>query len=419
MFISAKKNQSWIGIDFGLTSTKLVQLGRQAGQLVIQASWCIKHAQPIGTEGFDRLPAMLATHCESFSALRRLFSGKHCAAALPMAVSHFRLLDLPTVAKSEQADLVTEEMLSELECDNSVQLTDAHGTSELSVGYWPAGKPVGQDPLLSRYAAYAIPRGLADSLGRNLLGAGLRCRAIDAIPCALARAVQMLGFRRTEDAVLAVDLSHQLPLVVLVVRGNPIFVRCLRDVGMATILRPLCEEFQISVTECHQLLSRFGLPPIDQPIAGNSHRTMRIIQQPVNSLIEEVKRTVTFVKGQFANYKPTHVCLFGGGASIKNLPQRMGHELGLPVSTWSLRRALDPQDIDPLDTPSNNQPESSVNGYLASESPRDRSSEGSAAAEANPTAVKANGAGEAHPSEAIFGLAAGLSALAWESQPCT
>ncbi len=129
-------------------------------------------------------------------------------------------------------------------------------------------------------------------------------------PCALARAVQLMGYRRSEDTVLAIDLSHKLPLVVLVVRGVPLFVRTLRDAGMATLLDPLCQEFGITALECQQLLSRFGIPAPDQPATPVALKAMQVIHHPVNHLVNEIKRTVDFVKQQFTTTMPTQVCLF-------------------------------------------------------------------------------------------------------------
>lgn len=347
----------WIGVDFGLCSTKLVQVGVQAGQLCIESSWSIKHSCPLVESDLSSLQRTLADQVATMPTLHSLFTGKRCAVSLPMAVSQMRLLDLPVVSPSEQAALVTEELLSELESDSS----------DLSIGYWQAAKPPGQEAGLARYAGYAVPRNLAESVGQGLLRAGWRCQTIDAVPCALARAVQMLGFRRTEDAVLAIDLSHKLPMVVLVVRGCPLFVRTLRDAGISTIIDPLCAEFHITYAECHQLLSRFGIPAPDQRPAAAAIKTMQVIHHPVNQVLSEVKRTVDFIRQQFSAYKPTQVCLFGGGAAIKNLPERLSSIIQLPVYPWSLRRN----------------------------------------AERNRT------------EEAAYGLAAGLSALAMEAQLCT
>ncbi len=354
---AAGTTTGWIGIDFGMVSTKLVQVTMQAGQLFLQGSWCIKHSTPLAQSDLQGVQSALESHIATAPSLGRLFAGKRCAATLPMALSHVRLLDLPTASASEQANLVTEELLAELESDGG----------DWSVGYWPAAKAPSQDSGLARFAGYAVPRALADAIGKRLLKVGWSCQAIDAVPYALARAVQMLGYRRTEDAVLAVDLSHHQPLVVLVVKGSPVFVRVLRDVGIAKIIEPLCAEFQISMTECHQLLTRFGIPAPNQRVAVNTNQTSRVIYHPVQELLNEIQRTVEFIRQHLPAHKPTHACLFGGGASIRNLPQRISSLIQLPVITWSLRR----------------------------DSERSR------------------------PEEAIYGLAAGLSALAMENQLCT
>ena len=94
-------------------------------------------------------------------------------------------------------------------------------------------------------------------------------------------------------------------------------------------------------------------------------RTMQVIARPLQDLLNEIKRTVDYIGQNFRNNKPHRVCLFGGRAAIKNLPEHISHKLELPASPWGL------------------------------------------------------GGNRPDPGDALFGLAAGLSALAWEDHACS
>jgi Tfp pilus assembly PilM family ATPase len=188
---------------------------------------------------------------------------------------------------------------------------------------------------------------------------------LNAMPCALARAVELANIELLGDSIIAVDLSYTLPLVVLVKNGQPLFTRTMRGVGLQSITRPLEAGLNISAEECEQLLVRYGI------VAGNSEptlasqRTTEIVAHPIQDLVDEIIRTVDYIGQQFRSCKPRQLCLFGGGALVRNLPEAISERLEMPATPWRLS------------------------------------------------------AGESGRSDALYGVAAGLSALAWEDAACS
>jgi Tfp pilus assembly PilM family ATPase len=177
------------------------------------------------------------------------------------------------------------------------------------------------------------------------LSAGLECRALDGMPTALARAVALAGLDQPDRAVIAVDLAYSAPLFVLVKNGQPLLARTLRGGGLQSIMQPLETNLRISSEECQQLLNCYGVAIKGQTPVVATQKTMQWIADPLYNLVTEIKRTIDYVGTQFRSLKPDCLCLFGGGALIKNLPEYLSQQLNTPAVPWTLGgEHVDPSD---------------------------------------------------------------------------
>ena len=347
--------RGWIGIDFGSHGLKLVQVERRGSEIRLAARWSLTHAaydQAFGVETFsEAMPGQIA----NLKGLKQLFSGRKCAAVFPMALVEHRLFEIPRGSESEQHRMTGEELAAELAVE----------PQDLAFDCWDSSLDAEPDAAVARMLVNSVPKSLAQKLGDSLLAIGFECQVLDGVPCALARAVGLADPAAAEDAVVAIDLSYSLPVVVLVKRGRPLFARTLRGVGLQSIMQPLQAGLELSSEECQQLLVRYGVTAIGQQPTLATGRTMQIIARPLQDLLSEIKRTVDYISQNFRGNRPQRVCLFGGGAAIKNLPEHIGHKLELPTATWGLSGS------------------------------------------------------NSDPGDAIYGVAAGLSALAWEDKACS
>ena len=347
--------RGWIGIDFGSHGLKLAQVERRGSEYRIAARWSLTHvgnAEAFGIESFSNaMPGQIS----NLKGLKQLFSGRRCAAVFPMALVEHRLLEIPRGSAGEQHRMAGEELAAELGVE----------PDELAFDCWDGSLGEQSDADVARTLVNSVPKSLAQKLGDSLLNIGLECQVLDGVPCALARAVELNNVHAAEDAVLAVDLSYTLPVVVLVKSGRPLFARTLRGAGLQSMMQALQTSLDLSSDECQQLLVRYGVTAIGQQPTLATGRTMQIIARPLQDLLNEIKRTADYISQNFRGSKPQRVCLFGGGAAIKNLPEHISHKLDLPTTPWG----------------------------LGGESP--------------------------DPGDALFGLAAGLSAIAWEDHACS
>jgi len=160
-------------------------------------------------------------------------------------------------------------------------------------------------------------------------------------------------------------LSHTSPLLVLVAKGRPLYTRTLRGCGLQNWMLPLQTNLGLSLEECQQLLVRYGLPAPQQAASVASQTTLRLIANSLQSLVEEIERTLDFLGHQFRDRKPRRLWLFGGGALVRNLPAYLSQRLRIAAVPWQIHSAG-----EDLEAP-------------------------------------------------LYGIAAGLSQLAWENDTCT
>lgn len=360
--LSYSVKKGWIGVDLGTASVKLSQLERQGSQYRIATRWMLRSSQPsetavlvpgdVKTSVDEGLPNVLS----ELSRFKRLFTGHRCASVVSMSSVELRSFEIPAGSPAEQSRMVGEELAADLAVEPDQLAFDCWDTTSASI--IEAG--------MARMSAVAMPKQMATKLADCLLGSGLACQILDAMPCALARAVALAAPMATEqDASVAIDLGNTLPLVVLVKHGRPVFVRTLRSLGMQTITQPLRANLQITSEECEQLLSHYGVALSGQSTSAIAQKTMAIISDPLQNLLTEIKRTVEYIGQQFRSFNVQQVYLFGGGALIKNMPEQISQRLKIRAIPWTL------------------------------------------------------GGDRSQSTDPLYGVSAGLSALAWEQTACT
>jgi type IV pilus assembly protein PilM len=335
--ITWKTHRGWIGVDIGTSAIKLSQVERQGTQYQIPTRWTLSNStiKPPNTELTSN--ETISSRLIELKTLKRIFRGRKCAAALPMSMVHYRSFELPKSEDSERLRMVGEELSADLAVE----------PEELAFDCWNTDASAQSNADLTDVSVIAAPRKLAEQVANQLLSAALDCQALNGMPCALARAVQMAKQGQSEDAVLALDIGYQTPMIVLVKNGLPLFVRTLRGVGLQSIMQPLETSLQISSEECRELLAHYGLAGVDESPTLVTQKTMQLIANPLQNLVTEIKRTIEYVGQKFRSMKPAGICLFGGGALVKNLPEYLGRQLHLPVNPWALNEGS-PNKTDAL-----------------------------------------------------------------------
>lgn len=347
----------WIGVDIGTSSIKLAQVRKIAEGWRLAARWALPIVDDLERESAVAWETSAEGTLSSISRVRGLFRGRKAAAALTMSQVCLRSYEIPVAPRQEMRAMVREELAAELNLPNN----------EFECDYWETAAGASPEEGVAKVTALGVPNRISQRFSLGLRSGGLECRVLDGLPCALARAVKMAYPESAHEPVGALDLGADSPLFVVAVDGRATFTRVLRNCGFQTLVGPLRAGLQISAEEARHLLARTGLPTRATASAGSSteNAVMELIQPPLAQLVDEISRTLAYVEQQYAALVPCRICLFGGGAAIRNLATHLTSRLEIPTAPWSL-----------------------------SESGND---------------------GE----EPLFGVAAALSALAWEESSCT
>ncbi len=349
----------WIGIDIGTVATKLAQVERAGQGFRLAAHWIIDNqgAEPLSKS------TLLASGSLPFKSqlaqVRSVFRGRRAAASLPLSLMEVRSIELPAGTDEELRNMMHEELLA-----------DAAETIELCFDYLATQAADSAEGDMGTYSLFAAPTGVATSTANSLRQAGFECEVLDSLPCALARATQLCEPAEYQTPLAALDFGYASALLVVAKGGQLLFTRQLRGCGLQMLLKPVQQRLQLTDDEAKQLLSRYAVPSTSDssPLAALAKTAQAIMAEPLAHVATELKRTFDFLDLQFRSITPKKLILVGGGALLPALPSTLAEETGLPTRLWSM-------------PPENGQ--------------------------------------AARPEEAMFGVAAALSSLAWEAAACT
>jgi len=352
-----KCRRGWIGVDIGTVATKLAQVERVGDTLELTAHWII--------DNYGGLPLTkdrVQSHgCLPFQSqlheARSMFRGRRAAATLPLSMIELRSLELPTGSDDELRNMIHEELLA-----------DSSDGTGLCFDYLPTQAADSVEGDMGSFSVFAVGAGVATSTASSLCRAGLDCAVLDSLPCALARAIQLCEPAESEKPLAALDFGYSSAVLVVAKGGQLLFARQLRGCGLQMLLKPLQDGLKLSPAEVQQLLGRYANPSAadSSPLSALAKTAHAMIVEPLAQVVAEVKRTLDFLDLQFRSIVPKKLILLGGGALVHALPAALADETQLPTRLWSL-----------------------------------------AAADKAP-----------QPDEALFGVAAALSSLAWEAAPC-
>jgi len=323
-------NKGWIGVDLGSHTVKLAQLEKSGGKIQLAEALILRRGQPWpgGDEGSAVEPIESSEEIRAALSLGAGFSGRTAAVVLPMSVCDVRECQIPADPDRERGTLVAE------------QLDSAYGNAleTREFGYWPIDLSPEPHPTSENLIALSIDHSWAAQIARDMTEAGLVGRVLDGLPLALARAVKLGGQVPLNEPVAAVDWGCQRATLCIVVNGRPYFVRCLRGSGFANVIDALCKSLSVTREEAQKLLADHGLPNRKLNICDDLQAVIEeVIAEPLNTFVEELTRTVTFLGQQRRSLSPTRLVLFGGGAAIKNAAEFLFDKIDVPAEPWRLR----------------------------------------------------------------------------------
>jgi Tfp pilus assembly PilM family ATPase len=328
------RKKGWIGVDIGTRSIKLAQVEQAATGLRLSDSRVIPRRVPAKGDDTDAsCPVRSEQEIRSALSLGRGFSGRAAACALSMRWCQAKSLTVPAGSKAEQRSIVAKELRNR----------HADGSDEQEFDFWHTGAAETDSEIQSENViAMTIPHRWAVQIADDVRHSGLICHALDGLPLALARAVWMSSASGDDQASVAVDWGFSEATFCTVTGGQPTFVRRLRACGFGSVLQAICRAFDVSLDEAELLVNGSGLPG-DEPGQSAKEQFQEVLFEvaadPLSTMVEELGRTLGFLKRSDSAAVPGRMWLFGAGALWKGANEFLSSRINHPVETWSLETA--------------------------------------------------------------------------------
>ena len=318
----ATKRNGWIGVDVGTSQVKVVQLVRNQNGFRLAASAIIPRPQAWDVTVLSESEGISsATELTSAINLGAAFRGRQAAAILPMSMCQVHQID-QQLGKSGQREKAIRK---------AIEMVTRSSADHLQFAAWPAEQDAKRNSP-ARNNVLAVPQAWTDQLCQDITGTGWSCQLIDGLPQALARAVGMVHQGDRSAIQAALDWGYSQATFCAIVDRRPVYVRCLKDCSLKNLLDSLTTELGISEAEALGLLQDHGLASSESTEV--SRLVAELVTPSLARLESELQRTIDHLKAQRRTIVPQGVYLFGGGATVRGIAERLSESLERPHRVW-------------------------------------------------------------------------------------
>lgn len=193
----------------------------------------------------------------------------------------------------------------------------------------------------------AIPRSVANLYTYLVESLGLGVIALEIEDLAIARTMITHGKVYEGEARAVLDLGATRSSLIVYDHDIIQFSIGLKFCGK-DLTATIAEALKISFVEAEKRKKKAGIS-----LKGGKGAQFRVTKQMVDSLIEEIKRALTFYETHFPETnKVTHITMCGGGAALKHLDVRLSEALKIEAATGKVWKNLHDKSHVPKQTSS-------------------------------------------------------------------
>ena len=363
MNLFSKTSSSYLGIDIGTTSIKMVELEGYKGQPKLRTYGYADITSNVLRGSVEKNNKAIADYI-NLIAKRSKVRTKQVVAALPtFSVFNF-IINLPNMPKKDLEaaikweakkfiPLPIEEMILDWKILNKEDvLSEKKGVVSVlnkkeevkeEAKEVPKKEEVKEEVIKTRSRNYRIlltaaPKNLVSRYIDIFKKAELNLLSLETESFALSRS--LLG--SDKSIVMIVDLGATTTDICVVEDGVPILNRGI-DTGGEFITKSIMNSLNISLDRAEQFKRDFGLA-----ISDSQKSVPVIIKKSLDFIINEIKYAFELYQRQGEN-RIDKIVLSGGSAFLPNLPNYLSDLLGLPIiigDPWD--RIVYPLDLKPL-----------------------------------------------------------------------
>lgn len=189
-----------------------------------------------------------------------------------------------------------------------------------------------------------IAPGLANWLSDQALQLDCDPRIIDAPPWTLTRAMLLHdpALKNSTSAIL--DWSASDPLLVVQQGGAPQFTRRLEGGGLQQLTSKIQERLDLPLHCIMHYLTRFSTnSPLNTESVAEGKRqldwALSLLVPGIQVLVEQLMKSMNYLQWQCKELVPKTLLICGGGATLPILVEALSRHLNIPVQVWEMRTA--------------------------------------------------------------------------------
>lgn len=346
----AKKSvNSFLGVDIGSSSLKIVELANEKGRPKLITYGYIERPNQILKVDTPEAKQKIVETIKEVMAKAKV-STNHVVAGLPSYTVFSSIITLPEMKEKELAAAVKWEAkkfvpmpLEKMILDFQV-IEDNEGTitASQSSGQGEQNKDAQVNTQPKKYKKILLTAAPADLVSRYVeifQMAGMQLESLETEAFALERS--LVG--HDPLPILIVDIGATTTNISVVVSSVPVINRSI-DLGGETITKTIASSLNVDPDRAEQFKRDFGLIPS----GATGNQIPKRIEFMVSSVINEIR----YVMNLYHNSSPKQIekiILSGGSAWLPNLPQYLSQSLNNKViigDPWS--RIIYPVELKPV-----------------------------------------------------------------------
>lgn len=301
---------SFFGLDIGSTAVRLVELHGNGQQKILARYAYVPVDSKISLSDAKSDQQKLAQIIADLVGQAKV-STKNVAVGIPSARVFTTVADIDRVPHNElgraihyQADALIPTPLNESKIDWAL------------LGDSPADKTKMEILLTSVPNAFVEQRlDLLESIGLNVI-------AFEPDNLALARALVPVGL---PGAVMVLDIGRKSSDIVVSMQDAPRLTRAI-PTGMESVLKSAAQNLNVDDKQAEQFVFKFGLNK--DKLDGQVYQA---IIGTVDTLINEVDKSIKFFQTRYTNAKIDRIIVTGGASALPEFPLYLANKFGVNV----------------------------------------------------------------------------------------
>ncbi len=332
--------KSYLGVDLGATSIKIVELKDEAGRARLLTYGYTEQKVGYPEKEFTDTPERAIDLIKKICAKAKTVS-RQAVAALPTASVFSSIINVPLIGGKDIASAVQWEAkkiiplpLEEMILDWKILTPEEAGGADQSAAPAPTTGKTTQ--VLLTAAAKNLVKKYIDIFK----GAGLNLISLETETFALIRSLVGLD----KSTVIIVDMGAASTAISIIENGVPFLNRSLNFGGL-TITKEIAASLGLDFNQAEQIKYDVGMS------AAGGEGVPKIIERTLTMLLNEIKYCTNIYHSQESakGKKVEKVILTGGGALMSNFVEYLSNALNMRAyvgNPWA--RVIYPEELKPI-----------------------------------------------------------------------